>query len=331
MEHITHYLPSKKFTIIVLVLLVLFVVSSYFFTKTEQYTSQEPAPTPTHTEEELADFSSDADGDGLAMWEEALWGTNPDVADSDGDGTQDGIEIAARRNPLINQSDDSLESYPLVPGSAEDVNDASSTRTNALTRAFMSSLYASSQKEGGTTAEDMEILNTLLATEVLQNAITDPYTQSDILLGDDSDETFRTYANALGALIGEYNSLGDPYELTIISEAITNEHIEDLRQLERFATFFRESAESIRLLSAPISLAETHLTLLNSVAIMAESLSRIALTENDIVLGFAGLAQYQTTLAAFWDSVDTVVAEITTRTISFSPSEPGHIFVPSSE
>ncbi len=331
MEHITHYLPSKRFTLVVLVLIALFVVSSYLFSNTEKYISQEDASTPTHTEEELAHFSSDADGDGLAMWEEALWGTNPNVADSDGDGTEDGIEIASRRNPLINQSDDSLESYPLVPGSAEDVNDASSTRTNSMARAFLSSLHESSQKSGGTTLGDMDVLNTLLATEVLQNAITNPYTEENISIGDDSDETLRTYANALGEHIAEYNTLGSPYELAIISEAVTNDRLGDLRALGRFATFFSHTADSLLSHTAPASLSDIHLSLVNAVAIIAETLSRIAASEDDIVLGFAGLAQYQTTLTVFWESVDEVVAEIARRGITFSSSESGTIFTLSSE
>lgn len=330
MSFVSQYLPSKTFTLIATILIVLFGVSFYFFsvrTEEEKSVSQETISNVNNIEEKFADFMSDIDGDGLVMWEEALWGTNPNVADSDGDGTQDGVEIASQRNPLINTINDSLTSYPLVPSTVEDTNSASTTRTNALARAFMSSLYASSQKEGGTTPEDMDVLNTLLATEVLQNALPEPYTQDDVITTNDTDETLRLYVNTLGTLIGAYNALGGPYELTVISEAIQGERMNDLRQLERFVVFFSDATLSLHSLPVPQSLAENHLSLLNTVAIMSQSLSRVAATEDDIVLGFAGLAQYQTILPTFGESVYTIAKTVTDKPLSFSPEEPGKAFI----
>lgn len=329
-SRLSRYLPSKRFVIIVSLGILIFGGGAFaVFISTHRATPvvNTKSPDVIITEEDVLLAATDTDGDGLAAWEEALWGTNPNVADTDGDGTIDGIEIAARRNPLINQEDDSLTSYPLVPGTAEDVNNGETTRTNALARAFMSSLYASSQQEGGTTPEDIDVLNELLATEVLQNAIPDPYTTSDIIVGNDSDETLRAYANVLGAHIEAYNKLGAPYELTIISEAITREQFSNLHDLERFAIFFAHVASDLEKAQAPQSLANTHLILINSIAVMSESLARIADTENDVVLGFSGLAQYQTTLAAFGESVHTIAESVTNRNIIFSPSESGKAFI----
>ena len=49
-----------------------------------------------------AEVSVDVDGDadGLLGSEEADLGTDPDLADSDGDGSNDGEELAANTNPL---------------------------------------------------------------------------------------------------------------------------------------------------------------------------------------------------------------------------------------
>ncbi len=43
----------------------------------------------------------DTDSDGLADWEEALYGTSPTVADSDGDGRSDGWEVNYGRDPRV--------------------------------------------------------------------------------------------------------------------------------------------------------------------------------------------------------------------------------------
>ena len=47
----------------------------------------------------LAEVSRDTDSDGLKDWEEVLWKTAPQNADSDGDGMPDGAEVAAGRDP----------------------------------------------------------------------------------------------------------------------------------------------------------------------------------------------------------------------------------------
>jgi len=56
------------------------------------------------------DFKKDSDNDGLKDWEEALWKTDPQNPDTDGDGTPDGKEVAEGRNPAIPGPDDYLPS-----------------------------------------------------------------------------------------------------------------------------------------------------------------------------------------------------------------------------
>ena len=50
-----------------------------------------------------ADALADVDGDGLTNLEEFTQGTDPRDADSDDDGTSDGAEVAAGRNPKLNE------------------------------------------------------------------------------------------------------------------------------------------------------------------------------------------------------------------------------------
>lgn len=62
-----------------------------------------------------ADALSDADGDGLSLRTERLWGTQPDDPDSDGDGRPDGEELAAGTNPAAGDAPpapDKLAVYP---------------------------------------------------------------------------------------------------------------------------------------------------------------------------------------------------------------------------
>jgi hypothetical protein len=46
------------------------------------------------------DIFADSDNDGLKNWQEDLWKTGKNTADTDGDGTNDGAEVAQNRDPI---------------------------------------------------------------------------------------------------------------------------------------------------------------------------------------------------------------------------------------
>jgi len=58
--------------------------------------------------EEVINPEGDDDEDGLTNAEEALWGTDPTNADTDGDGFTDGDEVNTNHNPTIPGPDDAL-------------------------------------------------------------------------------------------------------------------------------------------------------------------------------------------------------------------------------
>ncbi len=57
---------------------------------------------------EIANPEGDDDADGLTNALEAVWGTNPNLSDTDGDGFKDGEEVAANHNPTIAGPNDLL-------------------------------------------------------------------------------------------------------------------------------------------------------------------------------------------------------------------------------
>src|SRR5689334_1381538 len=76
-------------------------------------------------------LQSDADGDGLKYWEEALWKTDPNKFDTDGDGTGDGQEVREGRNPLIAGVDDTLT--PIQSLDPKNIDVTSTSTENSLT------------------------------------------------------------------------------------------------------------------------------------------------------------------------------------------------------
>jgi hypothetical protein len=327
------YLPSKKFFILIVTLLVLSGIVS-LFTATHIYTphndisTDEPSPSQ---EEDIAFSLTDEDNDGLLAWEETLWGTNPNLSDTDGDGIIDGVEIDALRNPLIRGGNDSLEAYPLVPASEENVLSGESSRSSGVAQAFTSSLYQSSLKEGGTTADDLTVINELVANELVQSEIAQPYTKDDIVVTDNTENAIRAYANTYAIQINAYTAIGAPYEIETITEALETGHADAYARIGVFGDFLLRAAESLRARAVPSSYANNHLTIINDFFVMGTALSYVARAQDDAVLALSGFLQYQEILLRSQQTQERLIADIQSTHIIFDTSEPGFIFNYTSE
>jgi hypothetical protein len=320
MSPTSSYLPSGKFIGIIAILCVLGGVA-YFITSTQEYDAvPSTADNILLTEDEIEFSTADIDGDGLSAWEEALWGTNPRATDSDGDGTGDGIEIAAHRNPLVAVENDTMETYPIVP-SEEGLGTGESTRTNSVSRAFMSYLYQAGQS-GEPTMEDVSVLTSLIANEVNHSALSETYTKDNITIGtDDSDNALHAYINTLATHLNAYLELGAPYEAEILTTAIKYERLSDLSGLDRFTSFFESVATNLESTVVPPSLADAHLKALNGTHGLINSLTLTMSMENDPILGLTGISMYRTALGTLNEGVVLVRALTEERALTFTPSE----------
>ena len=96
------YLPSKKFIIITVSVFaaigIIFIIINLIEGKGEVFQQKSDLLFQKMTLGEIID--KDSDGDGLKDWEEALWGTDPNNPDTDGDGILDGAEIQQKREAL---------------------------------------------------------------------------------------------------------------------------------------------------------------------------------------------------------------------------------------
>lgn len=72
-------------------------------------------PTGERGGQQVVDPTGDLDADGLINADETLWGTNPNLRDTDGDGFTDGQEVTANHNPTVPSPNDKLPDG-FVPG-----------------------------------------------------------------------------------------------------------------------------------------------------------------------------------------------------------------------
>lgn len=327
MKHITHYLPSGRFVLAVALIAILGGVI-YSFTLPKSATPKnEPLLVITEEEQEKISLGTeDPDNDGLSNWEEALWGTNPNIADSDGDGTLDGIEIAARRNPLVNADDDALNTYPIVP-SDEAAGEGTGTRSDAVSRTFMSHLYHIGT-QGNPSIDDIAVLEDIITNEVVQNIPYAAHTQDDITIdtSGDVEELLRTYANTLASSLLAYDELGAPYEITLITDAIESGNLSGLSELDRFIVFFTDMHDTLHALPVPSALANTHLEIINTLYAIHTSLTYVHDMHTDTVIGLTGLTTYHTSLTRMELAVQSLTTILSEASITFTEDEAGRIF-----
>ena len=114
----------------------------------------------------LSDSDEDTDNDGLKNWEETLWKTDKHNPDIDGDGTSDGDEIKAGRDPTRAGPDDALvgnASKLIVSENNYDPDNLN--ETDKFTQKFFTS-YIYSRGSSPLTAASQEALVRELADEL---------------------------------------------------------------------------------------------------------------------------------------------------------------------
>mgnify|MGYP001563940977 CR=1 FL=1 len=198
------------------------------------------------------DVAQDSDEDGLKDWEEAVWQTDPQKPDTDGDGTTDGDEIKANRNPLQIGPDDQLSQLPLAgelssPAAGED------NVTFALTKNLLTSgVLGAINEKGEITSTDF--LDRLTLPENLAATIN---LEEDLIVAQDlpttSDNSAARVADYFHTLLAIYQKRLGPYrsDLVILEEAVKNEDYSKLAELDPLIVGLNEIIAEVKALPVP--------------------------------------------------------------------------------
>jgi len=117
----TIYIKTKHLKQLILLLACVFLASFNYFTYAE---------TTTANSATTCNKAIDSDCDGLTNAEEALYGTDPNNADTDGDGYSDGVEVKSGYDPLKPAPGDKIATGTTTVSSAE-TSDTSSSSTSS--------------------------------------------------------------------------------------------------------------------------------------------------------------------------------------------------------
>ena len=289
------------------------------------------APPTAEASEEAALLAAiatrDSDSDGLTDWEEALYGTDPQVSDTRGLGMTDGEAVA---QGLI------------VPKAIADIPQAGAAGTvvdpdlppapaeGTLTAAFAQSLFTSyfdALKESGgqlTDADLADITNQALAALGTTVRAAPPFKRADeIRVEGAGAEALRTYAAAVERVMQANTAEASKSELEYLADVVKGGDTSGLASITSLAKAYRMSAAGVAALPVPTELAATHLALVNSLAHLSEVTNDFALVNSDPLVAMLALEQYPQAVSTLIDSFIAIAKTYRAAGIELTPGEPG--------
>ncbi|MEO6077633.1 MAG: hypothetical protein ABIP54_02510 [Candidatus Andersenbacteria bacterium] len=280
---------------IIVVLSILIAIGLFFVTSLNKEQSAQPAPDSTSntgltSNDNNVDPLADTDNDGLNNTQEALWGTNPNNPDTDGDQYKDGDEVANCHNPLVPAPKDKLANCS--PGDTN--NPASSVATAGTSDPFFPTPV---KKIGG------DINLTQAYATALKDSDKSPVTFSQFIANQPiitdlptvNDKAIKTAPESVGNVsqymitAGNLDSITDKQRLSIAIKDFL-----ESRNPYGFTTL-AESVDALqsrlKVVAVPPSALEYEKTLLAYTEILSATLRQIADYQNDQVKALVAIRQ----------------------------------------
>ncbi len=294
----TNFLPSKKFTIVTLSCLFLFV-AIFLLNKYRPWERASKDDTATEnisgiTVAQLAE--KDANTNGIPDWEEALWGLDPA-----GDGVKNKSTIDARRQALV--ADNTAANQPVARTSLDE------------TQTFSRSVFAaiSTLKESGTLNADSikNLANTVGQQIGVSKDIPPTHTLSEIKTVPATADSREKYFEAVEKVIlaQEDVPLGD--ELPVVEQALNDEDGRIYAKMTVFSKAYKELGSALFAITPPTDVATTHLAVVNGVLAMATVTSNLSQVIDNPLVGAIGIGQYQIYRKASDDAFDALTLYFT--------------------
>lgn len=259
------------------------------------------------------DSDLDTDKDGLHDWQELLWGTDKNNPDSDNDGTTDGKEIEAGRDPMIAGPEDSLEKTRGISASSVTAFSASvSSDPDNITTEVSHDLFAKfmALQTSGNLNEDTQtqVVNDVIAN-IDPGSIPPRYSLTDVRVVDTNAASLRAYGNQVAETVLNLGKTITP----------NSSNKESLSQ-------YSKTIESLKAMNTPATLGLTHLQVLNNFNATYQMLALLGEYEKDPIKGLVALKSLQTNNKNAITLFETIASELKNNDIIFDKTEAGYIW-----
>ena len=287
------YLPSKKFTLIASIAVVLAIAIFMIFfmsSKNENFsaTKEKNGSALKIQNQTILDLiQNDSDGDKVADWEETLWGTDKNKKITFND-TPDATYIENRKKELKIEQNISIDEKKL-------------TETDKFAREFFTS-FTALKSSGQVDANTINSFSNSLGQNIVNPNLIDRYSEKDIKISSQNDTASKEgYYETMKNLFKNYQStegIGD--ELDIMSSGLvsysadsTKISLEQYNKLNTIAAAYQNFAKEVIEIEVPSNLVQYHLQIANSSNNTGISVLNMGKVINDPVVGLSGLSQYQ--------------------------------------
>ena len=322
-----HYLPSKKFIIVILSIVVI-IVGVYGFQIWQKNIRAEKQKQELAKIEEYAksNINTDTDNDGLMDWEESKFGTDPRNPDTDKDGTLDGIEVAEGRNPLVPGPNDYINYVSVKTATTTPVISSETNLTE--TEKMMRTLLTVAQKDDQNDPNFPDTVAKNIVNDLSQKvqAVPKNYTVKNISTVMETVSSLKQYGNELGGIFKKYDSQGLEqnkllYAITLSLKTGDNTSFKDVPSLEKGR---QNEIAAILKIKVPEEIASFHIDILNEMSGMILSMENITTTLGDPTRGLIGMQQYKNESTSFNTSLDAIKNHLSNSGVEFTPGENGY-------
>jgi hypothetical protein len=278
--------------------------------------------------------SKDSDVDGLPDWEEALYGTDPKMADTFHMGMTDGAAVSAglivpkaiTDVPNASGSVGSAVVDPSLPPAPAD---------NTLTAQFAQTFFTNfiGAKEANNGADLSETQMNDVASQTLETltstikAAPDFKSLSDLTVSGSGFDAMKTFAASAEAVLLRNSNTATTTDLQYLKNAIINGDESAYGQIAAIAKSYRASAAGIAALPVPKELAVDGLSLINALMRMSGLDTDFTKAANDPLIAILALQQYETVVTAMGNAFLAIGNDYAAAGLSLPAGAPGARFV----
>lgn len=327
------YLPSKKFIIFILsIIFALGLIYTPSLLKRDQ--TRETITSEQNIKNERQKLpDNDTDGDGLKDWEETLYGTDTNNPDTDGDRTNDSIEIKEKRDPLVantslnNQEPNDKLTTEIITALKEGVADFETLSTTDRISRELLLQYINTKKAGTelTEAEKNSIIDK--AFSYLPEFNFKTYNKKDIRVSSvQNPESLRIYANDIAKIIlDNLKTETESIEKIIADTGEIEDEINLNKEIEiifqRFTPLIeknKKTTSDLLKINVPEIFSDQHLELLNSFTEIYEKLDLMQKSADDFIVVIILKSQYSQSVDRLAVSLQKITETLIASQITFT-------------
>lgn len=277
MGNFKKYLPSKNFIAVVLFLsliLGLFLGIKQTITYFKNRKNNKEGKVVEVTVGGV--IQKDSNNNGIADWEEYLWGLNPNK-----NGEENKAFILEKKKSLLQNNeitnpDDSV----LI------------TENEMLSREFFATII-SLQQTGNLNEESLNSISETIGQKIEANQIPNIYTKDMLTIIAGTDESLVNYYISFDNLVTKYKESDIGSELTLISQGLANNDPQALYAAKTIAFAYRSFGQELLNIKTPAPLSNVHLSLANNYEKTAQSIEGLTQILIDPIIGMKSIVGYK--------------------------------------